>query len=454
MDRRERPPAAAGRHGDWPRRTAPLGPGHGAARSAAARRDRGEGPPAAARSRPDPQRIALDALRRPLRLVVGAEGQDAALDGGEAIPAQAPAPGHLGDAAARGDGRPRPAPPRRQGGHSRPQVPERPARLPVQHLRGGAEDRWTVGGAPEPHRGGRAVQGGSETEEDPHALGVGAGARGGPAGMAGPGGDRPLRRDARGGDLRDAQGGRGSRGRHHHGEPVLGCAAHEGRQGATGAHRRSAPAAPHEGAARGARPARVPEGRRHHALAQAATQPDAPGRHRPRRPHRGLRAPLPGRALRLEGAAALRGAPGGVPELRQAITLGEARPAARPLPRHPPLRRHGGGAERGHGSRAEVPPPLGRAPHHPHLRPPGRRGRPGGAVPVVHHRPGDGPDCWRTARGVGGGRKREAAQRTELPTTRRKSPSRLHDSGSDPLRTRARRARSAASARTRCSSAA
>jgi len=268
-----------------------------------------------------------------------------------------------------------------------------------------------VGGAPEPHRGGRAGQGGSEAKEDPRALGVGAGARGGPAGMAGPGGDRPLRGDARGGDLRPAEGGRGPRGWRHHGEPVLGRAAHEGRQGATGAHRRSAPAAPHEGAARGARPARVPADRRDHAFAQAATQPDAPGRHRPRRPHRGLRASLPGRALRLEGTAALPGPPGGVPELRQAITLGEARPAARPLPRHPPLRRHGGGAERGHGSRAEVPPPFGRAPHHPHLRPPGRRGRPGGAVPVVHHRPGAGPDCWRTARGVGGERKREAAHR-------------------------------------------
>ena len=239
-----------------------------------------------------------------------------------------------------------------------------------------------------------------------------------------------------------------------HGEPVLGCAAHEGRQGATGAHRRSAPAAPHEGPPRGPRPARVPADRRHHALAQAAPKPDAPGRHRPRRPHRGLRAPLPGRALRLEGAAALPG-----PTRRPARAAASHHSGRSPsrgtsastTPATPAARRWCG-ARAWRWRRSSSAIRTCASPSTPTATWTSRTS--GRGCPGRSPGPGDGPDCWRTAGGVGGGRKREAAQRGNCRRRRRKPPSRLPIPAATRFRTRARTGRSAASARTRCSSAA
>jgi len=114
-----------------------------------------------------PVRVGGPSVRLALRLVVGAEGQDAPLRHGAALPGEAPAADHLGDASPRGDGGPRGAPARRQGERPRRQVAQRAARLPVQHLRGGAEDRRPVGGAAQPHRGGGAAQGADSSAAPP-----------------------------------------------------------------------------------------------------------------------------------------------------------------------------------------------------------------------------------------------------------------------------------------------
>ncbi len=235
-----------------------------------------------------------------------------------------------------------------------------------------------MGGPGQPGRRRRAVQGDAAAEEGPGGGGVRGGAGRGAAPLGGAGRHRPLRRPARGGDLRAAEGGRGPRRRHPHGLALLGGGAHQGRQGPAGPHRRPTPP-PHRGRAPVAGSPPLPAPRRLDAPVEPAARPDAARGHSPRRPHRRLAAPLQGAGLRPRGAEPQGRAARALPPVRQADRLGQGHPAPCHLPRHAPFVRDRRGPRRRHRGGAEGAPPLRRAAHHPHLRPPRRPRPPRGA---------------------------------------------------------------------------